>query len=123
VADPVTQTFNVRVAMESPQAIRALPGMSATVRFEYRRAAVLGDRIMIPADAVAQRSGGEQVAWILADDGKVSSRPVQLGSASGGSIEVLSGLNAGDRIVIAGVRFLRDGMTVRDLGNELGDRS
>ena len=35
-------------------------------------------------------------------------------------IEIVDGLQPGDRIAVAGVRFLRDGMTVRDLGDALG---
>jgi multidrug efflux system membrane fusion protein len=35
-------------------------------------------------------------------------------------VEVVEGLQPGDRIVVAGVRFLREGMKVRDLGDALG---
>ena len=44
VADPTTQTFNVRVVMASPTGVRVLPGMTATVTAVYRRAAILGSR-------------------------------------------------------------------------------
>lgn len=123
VADPVTQTFNIRVAMEAPPDIRVLPGMSANVTVAYRRAAVLGPRTLIPAEAVAETAAGEQVAWILGPDNMVAPRPIKLGNAIGGRIEVVEGLSPGDRIVVAGVRFLRDGMQVRDLGDALGDPS
>jgi RND family efflux transporter MFP subunit len=120
VADPVTQTFNVRVAMEAPQNIRVLPGMSARVTVAYQRASILGQRILIPVEAIAETPNGEQVAWVLADGNAVAPRKVKLGTAAGGRIEVVDGLAEGDRIVIAGVRFLRDGMKVRDLGDALG---
>jgi multidrug efflux pump subunit AcrA (membrane-fusion protein) len=38
----------------------------------------------------------------------------------GGQIEITEGLEPGDRIAVAGVTFLRDGMKVRDLGDALG---
>lgn len=120
VADPVTQTFNVRVAMEAPADLRVLPGMSARVTATYRRASVLGERLLIPVEAVEERPSGEQVAWVLGQDGIVSPREIRLGVASGGRVEVEDGLQAGERIVVAGVRFLRDGMRVRDLGDALG---
>src|SRR5262245_35309571 len=120
VADPVTQTFLVRVAMEVPPNPRALPGMSATVTVRYRRASVLGERILIPVEAVSESSSGDQVAWVLGEDGAVTSRAVKLGAATGGMLEVTQGLAPGDRLVIAGVRFLRDGMKARDLGDALG---
>lgn len=122
VADPVTQTFNVRVAMKSPENFRVLPGMTGTVSITYRRASVLGERILVPVEAIAKLADGSQVVWVLGGDGNVSPRPVQLGDAEGGRVEVMQGLQAGDRIVVAGVRFLRAGMPVRDLGDALGVR-
>jgi multidrug efflux pump subunit AcrA (membrane-fusion protein) len=45
---------------------------------------------------------------------------VKLGATTGSQIEVVDGLQAGDRIAVAGVSFLREGMKVRDLGDALG---
>ena len=120
VADPVTQTFRVRVAMKAPPENRILPGMTGTVTMNYRRASILGSRTLIPIEAIAKTPAGEQVAWVLAGTDTVSPRPVKLGATTGGRVEVLDGLQPGDRIVIAGVRFLREGMKVRDLGDALG---
>jgi len=122
VADPTTQTFKVRVAMKSPPGITVLPGMTATVSVTYRRADILGNRILIPISAVAKLDSGEQVAWVLGPDQNVTSRPLKIGDVSGGRIEILEGLQPGDRIAVAGVTFLREGMKVRDLGNALGGR-
>jgi len=119
-ADSVTQTFQIRVAMKAPPDFRVLPGMTATVTATYRRAGVLGGRILVPVSAVMQDPDGKQVAWVVATDGTVSRRPVKLGPPTGGRIEVVEGLKDGERIAVAGVTFLRDGMTVRDLGDALG---
>jgi RND family efflux transporter MFP subunit len=119
-ADPTTQTFQVRVAMKAPSNVNLLPGMSATVTLTYRRASILGDRIFVPTSAVLNDSSGEQVAWIISADQSAARRPVKLGAATGGQIEVIDGLQPGDRIAVAGVSFLRDGMKVRDLGDALG---
>lgn len=120
VADPVAQTFRIRVAMAAPPEMRILPGMSATVTVNYQRASILGNRTLIPIQAVSETSDGKQVAWVMTDEDTVESRPIVVGETLGGQIEVLEGLAPGDRIVIAGVRFLRNGMKVRDLGNSLG---
>jgi RND family efflux transporter MFP subunit len=119
-ADPVTQTFRVRVAMKARADIRLLPGMTATATLKYRRARVLGNRILVPASAVSQDGTGKQVAWVVGPEDKVSPRAVKLGEATGDLIEVVDGLAPGDRIAVAGVTFLRDGMKVRDLGDALG---
>jgi len=117
VADPITQTFPVRFEMPSPRDATVLPGMTATVTVSYRRSR---NRILVPISAVCKRDTGEQVVWVLGPDGIVRARPVTMGVARDGDVEILQGLNPGDRIVVAGATVLRDGMKVRDLGNALG---
>jgi RND family efflux transporter MFP subunit len=119
-ADPTTQTFQVRVAMKAPSDVNILPGMSATVTLTYRRASILGSRILVPIPAIYKDSSGEQVAWVLGPEQTVSRRPVKLGEATGGRLEIVEGLRPGDRIAVAGVTHLREGMKVRDLGDALG---
>lgn len=118
-ADPVTQTFRVRVAMQSPAELNLLPGMTATVGLTYRRALVLGNQILVPSTAVFQENSGAQIAWVIGSDGSVQRHPVKTGAATGGSVEILEGVLPGDRIAVAGVSFLREGMKVNDLGNGL----
>ena len=118
-ADPVTQTFTVRVGMKAPPGVNLLPGMTGTVTLTYRRANILGDQILVPITAIIKESTGVEVAWIIGPDGKVERRPVKTGSVTGDSIVVSEGLQPGDRIAVAGVQFLHQGMKVRDLGDQL----
>jgi len=120
VADPVTQTFQVRTAMQAPDGLQVLPGMTASVRVTYRRAGILGNSIFVPVSAIQQASSGEQIAWVIGPDQTVTRRTVKLGEASGGQVAIVEGLNPGDRVAVAGLTFLRDGMKVRDLGDALG---
>lgn len=122
-ADPTTQTYRMRVAMKVPPGVTVLPGMTAAVRLTYRRASILGDAILVPPSAILKDSEGEAVAWVIGTDNVVHRRPVKLGAVTGSQIEVVEGLQPGERIAIAGARFLRDGMTVRDLGTDLGERA
>jgi multidrug efflux pump subunit AcrA (membrane-fusion protein) len=94
--------------------------MTATVSLSYRRARILEDRILVPISAVFKDAKGEQVAWVVGPEQTVSRRPVKIGEATGGRIEIAEGLQPGDRIAVAGVTFLREGMKVRDLGDALG---
>ena len=106
--------------MKAPPDANILPGMSANVTLTYHRASILGSRILVPVAAVYKDSTGEQLVWVLGPDQTVSRRPVKLGEASGGRLEIVDGLRAGDRIAVAGVTHLREGMKVRDLGDALG---
>jgi RND family efflux transporter MFP subunit len=119
-ADPVTQTFQVRVTMKAPPDLNVLPGMTATVVLSSRGAGTRDNRILVPISAVFKDGTGVQVAWVVGPDQTVSRRPVKVGEAAGGQIAITEGLRSGDRIAVAGVTFLRDGMKVRDLGDALG---
>ena len=121
VADPRTQTFQVRYAMKVPSGVTPLPGMTATVTVAYKKAGISDSRLLVPVSAVTKLETGEQVTWIIGPDQSVSLRPVKIGAATGGQIEVVKGLHPGDRIAVAGVTHLRQGMKVRDLGGALGD--
>jgi len=120
VADATTQTFKVAVSMRVPEGIRVLPGMTATVTATFRRADVLGERILVPVSSVAQQDA-QSVVWTVDEAMVVARRPVTIGGVIGGRVEVVDGLAPGERIVIAGVHSLREGMQVRDLGDALGD--
>ena len=119
-ADPTTQTFNVRVAMKKPQGINLLPGMTATVSMTYQRAEILGPRVFVPVAAVSRDSASQTAVWIVSPEQTVTRRPVRTGGLTGGRIEILEGLQPGDRIAAAGANHLREGMQVRELGDALG---
>lgn len=119
-ADPTTQTFRVRASLDTPPGVNLLPGMTATITMRYRGAGEAVGRIFVPIAAVYQDSSGQQVVWVLGPTEVVAPRPVTLGDAAGGRVEIVQGLQPGDRIAVAGVTFLRDGMKVRDLGDALG---
>jgi RND family efflux transporter MFP subunit len=119
-ADPITQTFQVRVGMKAPEGINLLPGMTSIVTVTYRRARILDQQIRVPITAVYQDATGEQIVWVIGSDMTVSRRPVKLGTAAGSMVEITEGLQPGDRIATAGVRFLSEGTKVRDLGDALG---
>ena len=119
-ADPATQTFRIRVALKALPDQNILPGMTARVTITYRRAGILGQQIMVPITAVSNDGGGKQSAWVIGADQQVTRRPVKMGEATGSQIQILEGLEPGERIAVAGLTFLREGMKVRDLGDALG---
>lgn len=122
IADPRTQVFQVRFTMKAPPRVTALPGMTANVTINTRGNRGPENHAVIPISAVSKLNTGEQVVWLLGADQTVHHRMVMLGVPNADQIEILSGLQSGDRVVVAGTTFLRDGMKVHDLGDALGAR-
>lgn len=86
----------------------AKAGMLAGGRFELATRAGLA----VPADAVQVRDG-RAVVFRLAN-GLVQQIVVQTGRREGARLEVQGGLKAGERVVVQGAGFLRDGEPVRE---------
>ncbi len=113
VADPVTRTYAVTLVFEPPSDRTVLPGMTAKVRASYL--APGESELTIPAVAVAANEQGTGYVWVVDDDMRVNKRPVQVGKMSGSDIEIIDGLNSGERIAISGVHLLREGETIRPI--------
>lgn len=106
--DPMTRSFLVRAEMpNADHALRA--GMLMTVKLLQPAREVLG----VPEIAVEQVGTGAFV-YRVQEGNKVSRIKVELGARQQGKVEILSGLAAGDRIVIDGTVKLRDGSLVSD---------
>ena len=97
--------FEVTVALENPpETLR--PGMSCTARITT---AIRDNVLTIPIQALTVRElDGQETEGVFVLEGDIAAyRPVTTGVSGGGSIEVLSGLEEGDRIVIGGYQALR----------------
>ncbi|MFD0938925.1 MdtA/MuxA family multidrug efflux RND transporter periplasmic adaptor subunit, partial [Methylobacterium trifolii] len=70
------------------------------------------DAALVPNAAILQGTPGTYV-YLMDGDEKVSVRPIKVGETDGTRTVVLSGLNAGDRVVTDGTDRLRDGAPVR----------
>jgi RND family efflux transporter MFP subunit len=67
-----------------------------------------GSGLTLPQTAVLLREGFHQV-FVLADDGRVQQRKVEVGRRLGDRVEITTGLDASTRVVLAGGGFLADG--------------
>ena len=113
MADPVTRTFKVRISLINPPPEIKL-GMTAAVTVANGD---LQQTINIPLAAIYQ-SGDSPAVWVVKDDA-LTLRPVKTGNFGNGTIQVLSGLSQGERIVTAGVHKLREGQKVNVSGDSL----
>ena len=112
-ADRSKATVKVRIAIQTKDA-RIVPDMGVRVAFLDARPAGRGPAragVLVPADAV-RAEGGAAVVFVVARD-RVERRSVTPGRTVGAEREVLTGLEAGERVVIAPPPSLEDGDTVR----------
>ena len=98
---PQTRTVTARLSVDNRD-LALKPGMFADVTF----ASDLGARLSIPKDAVV-RSGERNVVFVSPEEGVFEPREVKLGVELTDRWEVLSGLTAGERIVVS-ANFLLD---------------
>lgn len=68
----------------------------------------------VPQAALFDLPGGNQAVWVVGADGKVEARPVTTKEAADGWSPLLSGVEAGEKVVYAGVHKLQPGMSVKD---------
>lgn len=71
---------------------------------------------VMPNDALVQ-NGDDFFAYVVKEDGTVSKVQVQKGEAVDGMVQILSGVNDGDRVVIQGMTSLGDGSRIQDVSN------
>ncbi len=118
-ADPDTQTYEVTLVMDRPEGLTLLPGMTATVTVTAPDEQGGAGPITVPATAVGVGDDGAPRVWVVDPDAMtVSPRKVVTGGlGEGGTVEIVSGLEPGERIAVTGVDLLREGMEVRDLGD------
>jgi membrane fusion protein (multidrug efflux system) len=106
-----TGSFLVRAVLPNPK--RELqPGMFVTA---YLKGALRPDAIVVPQLAVQQGSNGH-VVYVVKPDGTAEVRPVVVGDYFGEKeIVILTGLYAGDRVVVDGVLKVVPGQPVKIL--------
>jgi len=69
------------------------------------------EALVIPEEALTPEAE-KQYVFVVAD-GKVSRREVRIGGRQPGSVEVIAGLVAGERVVVEGTQKVRDGASVQ----------
>jgi membrane fusion protein (multidrug efflux system) len=108
VVDAATGTIRVTLEVQGREKLR--PGMFASVYLEVDRH---GDALTIPKAALSLESLGDTV--YVANGEVASRRAVQLGFQEADRVEVLSGVEAGDRVITVGQDGLSDGTPIQVL--------
>ncbi|HEY8146835.1 MAG TPA: efflux RND transporter periplasmic adaptor subunit [Kofleriaceae bacterium] len=96
----------VRFAGKQPEGLRQSQRVSARILIEER-----ADVIMVPRGPFLEAHGGRTI--YVVDDGIAVKRSIRVGATSVSSVEILEGLSAGEKVVIAGSEDFEDAGTVR----------
>ncbi len=106
LADPATRTTRIEIIVDNrDHLMRSGQIIRATLT---RR--IIKDAIMIPLDSVIPLENG-RVSYVV-KDGLAERREVELGLIRGHGVRILSGLSAGDTLIVAGHRFVGPGQPV-----------
>ncbi len=104
-ADPNSRTFRVKLDLPAGSGLR----LGQFVRVQIPLGATPG--LLVPAGAVVRR--GQLHLVFVVEEGHARMRLVKVGRPLGAEVELLSGVQPGDRVVSAGAESLRDGQPVR----------
>lgn len=111
--DPATRTMLIEIQLVNPDG-RLLPGMYAQVALSVERSQ---PSLTVKGDTLVVRADGPQVAVVDAG-GKVHYARIQLGRDYGDHLEVLSGLEEGQQVVVNPSDAVREGAKVKPVAIE-----
>ncbi|MEN5062050.1 efflux RND transporter periplasmic adaptor subunit [Luteimonas sp. TWI1416] len=96
----------VRFSQRQPAGLRQNQRLSARILLDTRR-----DVLMVERGPFVEQSGG-RYAYVV-DGNSAVRRPIQAGASSLGAVEIVSGLQAGERIVVSGSDLFGEAERVR----------
>jgi RND family efflux transporter MFP subunit len=111
MADPLTRTYTVKVAIANPGELRV--GMVTDTSLKTETGP--GD-LVVPSEAVRVDEAGRPFVYIVSADRRLQLRRVEIAGFAGEGTGLSSGVSEGEAVVISGTPMLGDGMAVRTTG-------
>lgn len=106
--DPVTHTVSAEIEVANKD-LKLRPGMYARVHLDFGTK----EALTVPDKAIVRQAGsGARYVYVFSG-GKAVYRAVELGQQQGDLYEVVSGLNAGDQVIISAPSNLKNGLSVK----------
>ncbi|MBK6599509.1 MAG: efflux RND transporter periplasmic adaptor subunit [Proteobacteria bacterium] len=105
--DEATRSVTVRALLPNPDGVLKA-GMFLTVQLEQDRR----NAVIVPEEALVPETDKQYV--FVVTDAVANKREVTIGRRTPGSVEIVAGLKAGERVVTEGTQSIRDGVAVRD---------
>ena len=111
--NPSNRTFNVEVRIPNDDKLLK-PNLTARLQInDYTKEKAL----LIPQSIISENANAEQYVYVISKDQNGKSVATQTiittGKTKADDIEVLSGLEAGDELILEGARSVKDGQQVR----------
>ncbi|MBI5119244.1 efflux RND transporter periplasmic adaptor subunit [Candidatus Poribacteria bacterium] len=111
VGDNATRTYDVEITAPNPMR-EILPAMIGTVRILRGE---IPDAVTVPLFSVVPR--GDSTVVFVEKDGKAHERTVDLGILEGDRVQIVKGLQPGEKLIVEGHRELDEGAPVRVQGS------
>lgn len=106
--DPVTHMVSTEIEVANKD-LKLRPGMYARVHLDFGTK----EALTVPDKAIVRQAGsGARYVYVFSG-GKAVYRAVELGQQQGDLYEVVSGLNAGDQVIISAPSNLKNGLSVK----------
>nr|WP_243698672.1 efflux RND transporter periplasmic adaptor subunit [Paracoccus alkanivorans] len=106
--DETTGVVTLRMEFANPESL-LLPGMYVLAEIPQ---AQLQDVILAPQEGVTRDRRGRPVAMVVNDENIVETRQLEIVQDRGNAWVVREGLEDGDRLIVAGLQFIGEGMPV-----------
>ncbi len=112
--DPLSRSISVRAIIPNIDG-DLLPGMLMTIGIESNNRTSLAapEQSLVPIET-------KQYVFVVSSEMQAERREVKIGAREPGFVEVLTGIKAGENIVVDGTLRLRHGATVKLAGSEPG---
>ena len=115
LVDPQNRQATVKIDLPPSEFLRSGMFLRASI------STATAQGLKVPAKAIVPQPDGSSIVYKLVGEDKVQAQPVEVGEISGGAVgdltaakvEVKKGLKAGDRVVISGAGYLKDGDRVK----------
>jgi len=107
--DPNSTTVEIWLEADNPHH-KLTPGTSVSASIVVRK---VPDALAIPESAVLVGDNGEKRVMVVGPDSVAYSRPVTTGIHDGSLVQILSGLHAGDQVIVGGAYGLPDKTKVK----------
>ncbi len=107
--NPTSGAITLRATFPNPDHF-LMPGMYVRAQLAT---SVAPQALLIPQEAVVRNPAGAPSVQVVDDGNKLVKRPVELGQAVGNRWLVISGVKAGDKVMVDGFQKARLGQTVK----------